>query len=89
MHKFDLAYVCEVDLPGRTTVNGVGKRSQAGLSLLCNTDSSTSGFCAILSRDLVAQERSLSFTYGRPVELCSSLEQMYFGKHGASCVNLL
>ena len=30
------------------------------------------------------QERSLSFTYGRPVESCSSLELMYFGKRRAS-----
>ena len=51
-------------------------------------DSSTRGFCAILSRDLVAQERSLSFTFGRPVESCSSLEQMYFGKRKASRINL-
>ena len=43
-------------------------------------DSLTRAFCAILSRDLDAQEGSLSFTYGRPVEPCSSLEQMYFGK---------
>ena len=43
-------------------------------------DSSTGGFCAILSRDLVALERSLSFTYGRPDESWSSLVQMYFGK---------
>ena len=43
-------------------------------------DSSTRGFCAILSRDLEAQERSLSFKYGRPVESCSNLEQIYFGK---------
>ena len=67
-------------ITGRTTDNGVGKRSQAGLSLLEDIDSSTIGFCAILSRDLVAQERSLSLIYGRPVESCSSLEQMYFRK---------
>ena len=76
------------DWPGRTTDSGVGKRSQAGLSLLRDIDSSTRGFCAILSRDLVAQERSLSFTYGRPVESCSSLVQMYFGKRRASRINL-
>ena len=74
--------------PGRTTVNDVGKRFQAGLSLLCDIDSSTSGFCAILSRELVAQERSLSFTYGKPVESCSSLEQIYFGKRRASRINV-
>ena len=45
-------------------------------------------FCAILSRDLVAQERSLSFTYGRPVESWSSLVQVYFGKRRASWINL-
>ena len=32
----------------------------------------------ILSGDLVAHERSVSLTYGRPVESWSSLEQMYF-----------
>ena len=64
----------------RTTDNDVGKRSQAGLSLWEDIDSSTRVFCAVLSGDLVAQERSLSFTYGRPVEPCSSLEQMHFGK---------
>ena len=68
--------------------NGVGKPSQAGLSLLEDIDSSTRGFCAILSRDLIAQERSLSFTHGRPVESCSSLEQMYFGKRRASRISL-
>ena len=68
--------------------SGNGKRSQAGLSLLEDIDSSTRGFCAILSRDLVEQERSLSFTHGRPVESCSSLEQMYFGKRRASRINL-
>ena len=47
---------------------GVGKRSHAGLSLLDDTDSSIGGFCVILSRDLVAHERSPSFTYGRPAE---------------------
>ena len=51
-------------------------------------DSSNRGFGAILSRDLVAQERSLSFTYGRPVESWSSLVQMYFGKRGASRIDL-
>ena len=52
-------------------------------------DSPTRGFCAILSRDLAAQERSLSFTYGRPVESCSSLKQMYFGKRRESRINVL
>ena len=71
---------------GRTTDNGVGKRCQAGLSLLEGISSSTSGFCAILSGDLDARERSLSFTYGE--ESWSSLEQMYFGKRRASRINL-
>ena len=75
-------------VPGRTTDNGIGKQSQAGLSLLRDTDASTRGFCEILSKVLVAQERSLSFTYGRPVESCSSLMQMYFGKRRASRINL-
>ena len=30
----------------------------------------------------------LSFTYGRPIESWSSLEQMYFGKRRASRINL-
>ena len=38
------------------------------------------GDCTILSRDLIAPKRSLSFTYGGPVKSCSSLVQMYFGK---------
>ena len=92
MYKFDLACVCEVyHVRLRAYQDGLqlmGKRSHAGLSLLCDVDSSTSGFCAILSRNLVAQERSLSFTYGRPVESCSSLEQMYFSKRRASRINL-
>ena len=37
----------------RTTDNDLGKRSIAGLSLLHDIDSSTRGFCAILSGDLV------------------------------------
>ena len=37
--------------------------------MLEDIDSSTSGFCAILSRDLDAHESSLSFTYRRPEEL--------------------
>ena len=56
--------------------------------LLEDIHSSTRGFCAILSRDLVAQERSLSFNYGRPMESWSSLEQMYFVKRRASHMNL-
>ena len=35
---------------------------QAGLNLLDKIDASTRGFCAILSRDLVAQARRRSFT---------------------------
>ena len=87
MYKVDLVYVGEVN-HARLRTYQYGKRSQAGLSLLCDIDSSTSGFCAILSGDLVVQERSLSFTYGRPVESCSSLGQMYFGKHRAIPINL-
>ena len=75
-------------LTGRTTDNGVGKRSQTGLKLLEDIDSSTRGFCAFLSRDLVAQERSLSFTNRRPVESWSNLVQMHFGKRRASRINL-
>ena len=48
--------------PSSTTESGVGKRSQAGLSLLDEIHASTRGFCAILSRDLVAQVRRWSFT---------------------------
>ena len=51
---------------GQITDNGVRKRSQQGLILLEDIDSSTGGFCAILSWVLEAHERSLSFTYGRP-----------------------
>ena len=50
----------------KTIDSGIGKRSQVGLSLLEDIGSSTSGFCAILSGDLDAHEKSLSFTYGRP-----------------------
>ena len=49
-----------------TTENSVGKRSHAGLTLLNAIDSPTKGFLEILSNVLVAQERSLSFVYGRP-----------------------
>ena len=38
------------------------------------------GFLEIISNVLVAQKRSLSFTYGRPNESCSSFTLMYFGK---------
>ena len=58
------------------------------LSLLEDLNSSTRAFCAVLSRDLVAHEMSLSFTYGRPVESGSSLEQMYFDRWRASRINL-
>ena len=57
---------------------------QAGLSLLEDMDSSTRGFCAVLSRDFDAHERSLSFTYQRPEESWSSSGQMYFGKRRVS-----
>ena len=51
-----------------------------GLTLLDDFDSSTKGFSDILSKVLVARERSLSFTYGRPDESCSSFTLMYVGK---------
>ena len=50
-------------------------------------DSSTKLFLEILSNVLVAQERSLSLTYGRPDESCSSFTLMYFGKRRASQIN--
>ena len=51
-------------------------------------DSSTKGFTVILSKVLDARERSLSLTYGRPGESCSSFTLMYFGKRRASRINL-
>ena len=57
-----------VGVTERTTDKGVGKWSHAGLSLSDDIDSSARGFCAILSTDLVAPERSLSLTYRRPAE---------------------
>ena len=75
-------------LTGRITESGVGKRSHAGLTLLDDIDSSTKGFAEILSKVLVAREKSLSFTYGRPEESCSSFTLMYFGKRRASRINL-
>ena len=71
-------------LTGRITESSVGKRSHAGLTLLNVIDTSTKGFLEILSNVLVAQERSLSFTYGRPDESCSSFTLMYFGKRRAT-----
>ena len=67
---------------------GVGKRSHAGLTLLNVIDSSTKGFLDILSNVLVAQQRILSFTYGRPDESCSSVTLIYFSKRRASRINL-
>ena len=64
------------------------KTIHSGLTLLDDIDSSTKGFSEILSKVLVAQERSLSFTYGRPEESCSSFTPMYFGKRRASRINL-
>ena len=58
------------------------------LTLLDDIDSSTIGFAEILSKVLVARERSLSFKYGRPDESCSSFTLMYFGKCRASQINL-
>ena len=45
-------------------------------------------FAEILSKVLVAREKSLYFTYGRPEESCSSFTLMYFGKRRASRINL-
>ena len=53
-------------LTRRTTDKDVGKWSHAGLSLLEDIDFSTGGVYAIISRDLVAHKKSLSFTYERP-----------------------
>ena len=47
-------------------------------------ESSTKGFLEILSNVLFAQERSQSFTYGKPEESCSSFTLMYFGNRRAS-----
>ena len=66
----------------------IGKRSHPGLTLLNDIDSSTKGFLEILSDVLVAQESSLSFTYGRPDKSCSSFTLMYFVKRKASRINL-
>ena len=73
---------------GRITESDVGKRSHTGLTLLNVIDSSTKRFLEILSIVLVAQERILSFTYGRPEESCSCFTLMYFGKRRASRINL-
>ena len=75
-------------MTGRITERGVGTRSHAGLTLLSVIDSSTKGFLEILSNVLVAQERSLSFMYGRPDESCSSFALMYFSKRRASRIDL-
>ena len=64
------------------------KRFHAELTLLKVIASSTKGFLGILSDVPVAQERSLSFTYGRPEESCSSFTLIYFGKRRASRKNL-
>ena len=78
----------DLRLTGRTIEGGVGKRSHVGLTLLNVIDSSTKRFLEIPSNELVAQERNLSFTYGRPNESCGSVTLMYFGKHKASRLNL-
>ena len=59
-----------------------------GLTLLNVIDFSAKGFLEILSNVLVAQERSLSSTYGRPDESCSSFTLVYFGECRASRINL-
>ena len=76
------------DFTGRIIESGVGKRSHAGLTVLDDIGSSTKGFTLMLSKVLVARERSLSLTYGRPDESCSSFTLMYFGKRRASWINL-
>ena len=58
------------------------------MTLLNVIDLSTEEFLEILSNVPVAQERSLSLTYGRPDESCSSFTLMYFGKRRASRINL-
>ena len=64
------------------------KTIQSRVALLNVIDSSTKGFFEILSNVLVAQERSLSLTYGKPDESCSSFTLMYFGKRRVSRINL-
>ena len=68
--------------------DGILIRALGNCPILGDIDSSTRGFCAILSRDLVAHERSLSFTYRSPAESWSSLRQMYFGKRRESQISL-
>ena len=82
--------VCHSNLKTYRTdyLSGVGKRSHAGLTVVDEIDSSTKGFAEILSKVLVAREKSLSFTYGRPEESCSSFMLMYVGKRRASRINL-
>ena len=58
------------------------------VDLLNVIDSPNKGFLEILSNILVAKERSLSLTYGRTDESCSSFTLMYFGKCSASRINL-
>ena len=75
-------------LTGQITWSCVAKRSNAGLTLLNDADSSTEGFLEILSNVLVAQERSLSFKYGGPDKSCSKLYTNVFDKRRASRINL-
>ena len=56
--------------------------------MLDDMDSSTKGFVEILSLVLVAREKSLSLTYARPDESCSSFTLMYVGKRRVSRINL-
>ena len=66
-----------------------GHRKFEGDSVPLNViDSSTKGFLEILSNVLVAEERSLSFTYGRPDESISSFTLLYFGKRRTRQINL-
>ena len=81
---------CHINLKSYRTDYGERRRKTipAGLTLLDGIDSSTKEFAEILSKVLGAQEKSLSFTYGRPEESCSSFTLMYFGKRRASGINL-
>ena len=64
------------------------KGSHAGLTLLNVKLALLLKLLKILFNVLVTQERSLSFTYGRPEESCGSITLMYFGKRRASRIKL-
>ena len=54
------------------------------MTLLNIINSSTKRSLEILSNVLIAEDRSLSFTFGRPDESCSSFTLIYFGRRRAS-----